>query len=299
MKLRFFVTCFLAVRIVLAQVVMTANFPSELAPGTNRMIEVKINKGAISNFSKYQIDVPANVTLSEGDSKTGNFSFENNRGKIVWVSIPVESEFTVSFKVEVSASASGSGNFVQKFYYLDNGTKKEVEGETYAVNFNAGAAPAVAQSPEPAASSAPATTPASSAPAEPTAKSPEPVKTNPEPVSKVPEPVKANPEPAKVTPPVTSSAPEPRVKAEPVAKTTVATSGAQVFRVQIGAYNTQPPKSKYASAGKATVSNEDGFYKVLIGNYTTREEALKKRDELKNQGFNGFVVAYQNGVRVK
>lgn len=295
MKLSFFVTCFLTVRIVLSQVVMTANFPSELAPGSNQTIEVKINKGAISNFSKYQIDVPANVSLSEGDSKTGNFSFENNRGKIVWVSIPVESEFTISFKVEVSTSASGSGNFVQKFYYLDNGTKKEVEGETYVVNFNAGATSVpVTQASEPVTPPV-VSTPPPSAPAEPVKTNPEPVAKT-EPVSKTPEPVKTTPEPVKTTAPVT---PEPVVKTEPVAKTNAVAIGGQVFRVQIGAYNSQPPKSKYASAGKATISNEDGFYKVLIGNYSTREEALKKRDELKSQGFNGFVVAYQNGVRVK
>ncbi len=301
MKVRFFTTFLMGFAwcVLQAQVIMTANIPAELAPGSNQTIEVKINKGAISNFSKYQIDVPANVTLSEGDSKTGNFSFENNRAKIVWVSIPVESEFTVSFKMEVGNAASGSGSFVQKFYFLDNGTKKEVEGTPYNVAFNANAVSApVANAPEPTK-----TTPSVPEPSTPaTTKAPEPVKTVPEPsapatpvIAKAPEPVKSTPEPVAPAP----ATPQPiKEKPEPVAKTTVAVSG-QVFKVQIGAYNSSPPKSKYAAAGKALVSNEDGLYKVLIGNFSTREEALQKRNALKASGIDGFVVAYQNGQRVK
>lgn len=306
MKLPFFIAGFLmCFNAGWGQVTLTAGIPSELAPGSTSTVEVKINKGAIANFSKYQIDVPANITLSEVESKTGNFSFENNRAKIVWVSIPVESEFKIAFKMEVGAAASGTGSFVQKFYFLDNGTKKEVEGDSYTVTFNTNAAATapVAVS-EPAKTNPPASTnPVNTNPvtttttepkaevkteavvaAEPTVK---PVVTETKTVSE-PAPT------AKETPqPVTKAEPKP----EPVAKTS-STSG-QVFKVQIGAYNTTPPKSKYAAAGKAIISNEDGYYKVLVGNFSTKEEAIKKRDDLKAKGLNGFVVTYLNGVRVK
>lgn len=300
MKVRFF-TIFLmgmVLRVLQAQVIMTANIPAELAPGSNQTIEVKINKGTISNFSKYQIDVPANVTLSESDSKTGNFSFENSRAKIVWVSIPVEAEFTVSFKMEVGNSASGNGNFVQKFYFLDNGTKKEVEGTVYNVAFNANAVSApIANTSEPIKTVPAVPEPVKTVPEPNTPVTPVIAKA-PEPVAIQPEPVKSTPEPAAPTPVKPNSMPAP-AKPDPVVQTTPTPASGQVFKVQIGAYNSSPPKSKYAAAGKALVSNEDGLYKVLIGNFSTREEALQKRDALKASGINGFVVAYQNGQRVK
>ncbi len=58
------------------QVTIQTNLPASIAPNSNLNIEVKINKGSIANFSKYQMDVPAGVNVSEGNSKTGNFSFE-------------------------------------------------------------------------------------------------------------------------------------------------------------------------------------------------------------------------------
>lgn len=299
MKLAFFIACFLSLNSFFAQVSMTANIPTELAPGSNRTVEVKINKGAISNFSKYQIDVPANVTLSEIDSKTGNFSFENNRAKIVWVSIPVESEFMVSFKMEVTAAATGTGSFVQKFYFLDNGTKKEVEGESYTITFNANASATapVATATEPVKTAAPESTPTTTPVTEvkPEVKS-EPVVAA-EPTTK---PVISETKPVS-EPPAVKEKPEPvaKVKAEPKVAPSAPSTNGQVFKVQIGAYNAMPSKSKYAAAGKASVSNEDGFYKVLVGSFSSKEEAMKKRDDLKAKGLSGFVVSYMNGVRVK
>src|SRR4051812_11543689 len=102
------------------QVTLTTNMPSSLSSGSNTDIEVKINKGSIANFAKYQMDVPAGVTISEVDSKSGNFTFENNRAKIVWVSVPSEAEFTLKFKVAVSSSAPAEGAVIQKFYFLEN-----------------------------------------------------------------------------------------------------------------------------------------------------------------------------------
>jgi cell division septation protein DedD len=302
MKLAFFIACFLSLNGFFAQVTMTANIPTELAPGSNRTVEVKINKGAISNFSKYQIDVPANVTLSEVDSKTGNFSFENNRAKIVWVSIPTESEFIVSFKMEITAAATGTGSFVQKFYFLDNGTKKEIEGEGYTITFNANASTTapVATTTEPVKTNTPESTPPPTAPI--TEVKPE-VKSVPEPVvaaEPTTKPVVTETKPVS-EPPAVKEKPEPvaKVKAEPKAAPSAPAASGQVFKVQIGAYNAMPPKSKYAAAGKASVSNEDGFYKVLVGSFSSKEEAMKKRDDLKAKGLNGFVVSYMNGVRVK
>ena len=55
-----------------------------------------IIKGSVTNFAKYTLDAPEGVTISEIDSKGGDFTFENNKLKIVWVSVPADPEFTLA-----------------------------------------------------------------------------------------------------------------------------------------------------------------------------------------------------------
>ena len=278
MKLKFFaLSLALGINLLNGQVTLTTNLPSSLASGSTTDMEVKINKGSITNFAKYQMDVPVGVTIAESDSKSGNFTFENNRAKIVWVSVPGDAEFTLKFKVTVTASAPAEGAVIQKFYFLENGAKKEVEAE--AINL------ALGGSANPKNISGSTTTKT------------EPVKTTP--VATTPtktEPAKT--EPVKTTPVATTPAKTEPVKTEPVA-TTPAVAGL-IYRVQLAASPTDPGKSKYAALGnKVEISKEDGSYKVLYGSYNTKEEGLKGFEEAAAKGFKGFLVKYQNGVRVK
>lgn len=259
MKLKLFALSMAFGISMFSQVTITTNMPKSLSSGSNTDVEVKVNKGSITNFAKYQMDVPVGVTVTEIDSKSGNFTFENNRAKIVWVSVPSDAEFTLKFKVSVSASAPPEGAVIQKFYFLENGAKKEIEAEAMNVRFSGSSTPK---------NLAGSTTTKS-----------EPVKT---------EPVKTEP-----------------VKTEPVntnvanTNTSASTPGL-VYRVQLASSPTDPGKSKYASLGnKVEISKEDGNFKVLYGKYDTKEEGLKGFEEASAKGFKGFLVKYQNGVRVK
>lgn len=293
-----------------------------IVPNSDITIEVRINKGNVSNFAKYQIDVPPGVYISEGDNKTGSFSFENNRAKIIWVSIPPDPEFTITMKLN-PGTATGMGTINQKFYYLENGTRKEVEAVPINVDFSGGGSPVTANTestkePEPAKAdpvvetSAPPTSEATpttglaaasntiaetisdAAPSEtPTAHDASKAKeSSEETIRKLKEQFDAvNSPPAENKAPARPSAPASAASENP------ATS--MVYKVQIGAYGEKPGLSKYSSVKGVNILKEDNFYKVLVGNFKNRDEAVKKKDELLAKGFKGFIVTYQNGVRVK
>ena len=167
-----------------SQITITANLPSSVSTGSTIDADVKINKGAVGNFAKYQMDVPVGYVVSGVDVKGGNFTFENQRAKIVWVSVPGDAEFTVKFKVQVGSDAANPGTFAQKFYYLENNEKKEVEAAPIIVT--TGGAGAVA-----------ATTPAETKPVEttPVASNPPPAETKPDETT----PVATNPPAAQTT----------------------------------------------------------------------------------------------------
>lgn len=301
-----------------AQVTVQTNIPASLAPNTDLLVEIKINKGNITNFSKYQIDVPSGLTITEADSRTGNFSFEGNRAKIVWVSIPGQPEFVISFKVN-TGYASGPGTFTHKFYYLGDGGKKEVEFDPINVTFDASGAKSLTSFGFPATpaenTSQPSMTVTTSeagneTPVTSTNNStsttnnsttnnttPEPVKTE----TKSAEPVKTTPSENTSTAKITeNSNPKSTEKtSSSTTNNTGSTTGIE-YRVQLGAYGATPDKSLFKGiSDKVSVVKEGGFYKAQIGKFSSKEDAVTKLNSVKSAGLNGFVVAYKDGERVK
>lgn len=313
-----------------SQVSIVNNLTGNIASNTELNLEIKISKGSISNFSKFQIDVPAGVTVTEGDSKTGNFTFENNRAKIVWVSIPTEPEFIISMKMNTGA-VSGSHQLFQKFYYLDNGVKKEVEVEPITVNFTTDGSKSLASLGGQSNNSVTSTTPANNSSAStPTVAA---TQTNSTPtVSSTPTetPTTSNNNTVVVTAPVTnassttsspsntqnntntaSSNPSSSNTSNqnvPVANTTSKSSNATEtktstsdgfnYRIQLGAFSISPEKSRFKTAGNIDILNEGGMYKAMLGNFSNKDEAFKKLANLKTLGYDGIVISYQNGQRV-
>lgn len=265
-----------------SQITISAALPSNINAGSSIDAEVKINKGTVGNFAKYQMDVPTGYIVSAIDVKGGNYTFENQRAKIVWVSVPSETEFTLKLKIQANSDAA-NGTFSQKFYYLENNEKKEVEGNSTLVTVGGGSDVAATTPVETVASS----TPTETKPVETTNTTPvETVKSTP--VETV----------ASSTPVETVKATPVETKTTPVAKTASTETAGMIFKVQLGAYSTQPNKSKFAGISNVSIDQINGFYKVTCGSFKSKEDAIKYRDELQAKGFNGFIVKYQNGQRL-
>jgi cell division septation protein DedD len=275
-----------------SQITINGNFPSSMSSGSSVDADVKIVKGTVGNFAKYQMDVPVGISVSAVEVKGGNFTFENQRAKIVWVAVPSDPEFVIKFKIMVGSDAPGSVTFAQKFYYLDNNEKKEVEAPPVVISIGGGSAVA--------ATTPAATTPTETKPVETVASTPvetvasTPVETKPvETVASTP--VESKPVETVASTPVESKP----VATSPVKNTTASTSEAgMTFKVQIGAFISQPSKSKYAGLSNVSIDMINGMYKVTVGKFNSKDDAVKYREELKSKGFSGFIAKYKDGVRV-
>lgn len=271
--------------VAFSQITINANFPSSMNSASTIDADVKINKGTVGNFAKYQLDVPTGYVISVVDAKGGNFTFENQRAKIVWVSVPSDAEFVVKLKVQANSDATSPATFNQKFYYLENNEKKEVEATPAVITIGGGGAVAVT------------TTPVETKPVE--TKPTEPVTTTPvetKPITPTPTETK----PVETEPVATSTPSETKpVETTPVKTSNTSSSSAgMTFKVQLGAYSTQPSKSKFSGIGSVNIDLINGMYKVTTGNFKTLDEAVKYRDDLKSKGYNGFIAKYKDGVRI-
>jgi hypothetical protein len=271
------------------EVKVAHNLPASAIPGQTIDAEFTVTKGNIGAFAKFQCDLPAGYTAVNGDSKSGNFTFENNRVKIVWVSLPGEATFAFNFKITIPSSASGAASIGGQFYYLENNVKKEFD--VPAQNISLGESGSVTSS-----------TPTETKPAETTSTPTEttaatPTETKPAETTSIPVETTSTPVETKTTPVETKTTPV-ETKTTP-AETRSASRSGVTYHIQIAALSAEPG-GQYKKFGKTKVVQENGMYKVLVGNYPTVEEARKHKPEMTSKGAEGcFVVGYENGVRVK
>lgn len=280
------------------EVKVTHNLPASASPGQTIDAEFTVVKGNIGAFAKFQSDLPAGFTAANSDSKSGNFTFENNRVKIVWVSLPGDATFTFSFKITIPSSASGSMSLGGQFYYLENNVKKEFDIPVHSISLGgAGAVTTITPVETTTTPTETKTTPVETTttptetntiPVETTTTTPTETKTTPVETTTTPTETKTTPVETKTTPVETKTA-----------KTTTPNRSGVTYHIQVAAVSTEPG-SKFNKYGKTKVVQEGGMYKVLVGNYSSLEEARKHKSEIAGKGAEGcFVVAYENGVRVK
>jgi hypothetical protein len=153
--------------------------PAVAKPGSSFTVEVTVKKGAVGGFAKLQEELPVGLTASAGEGKGGTFTFVDQKVKFVWVSLPADAEFKISYKVTVAPDAAGSKTFGGTFSYLENNESRKfnITAGSVMVSNDPNAALAAAApeptpaptpeasptpAPEPTAAETPATTPSSS-----------------------------------------------------------------------------------------------------------------------------------------
>jgi cell division septation protein DedD len=281
----------------LAQNSLDVNIPEKISAYSVHTLVISISKGDISSFSKYQIDVPENIIMKEGNGEGGHFSFEGRRAKYVWVECPKANTFTLSM-ILLAGDVKGKGNFEHVFYYIDGDAKKNISDAPMEVDFTEGTMNDTYRKAlenkitKPSDVKAPVTVTAQLG-----------TEASISQTKKLPE------APDKKSIPVTLSGTtsasggdnnQPSYTQPNSSNTTpVSLSENREYRIQIGSFASKPQLSKYANLGKLSLIEENGSFKLMVGSYYNKDEALKKMEELKAKGHQGFIVSFINGVKVK
>ena len=100
--------------------------PATAAPGSSFIVQISINRGSINGFMKFSQALPPGYTAVELDSKSGDFRYENNETKIIWLKAPAEVTYTATFKIKVPKDAKGSLPLGGKIIYVTNKNERKV-----------------------------------------------------------------------------------------------------------------------------------------------------------------------------
>lgn len=250
--------------------------PALLGSGSY-LVKMLIKNPTGSKYAKVEEIIPRGYLFESVDPHDGIESFSSSTVKFIWMKLPGESEFEISYKlVPKRDEPQGAMNIKGQLTYSAGNVNKIVnikELELDLESLSVADKRKLLQTGE--VSAAVATTAAVVPPREEPAKDPDP---EPQPV---------------LTP------------GETVANTRVLSPQAGIYyRVQIAANKSAyDARTLFRDAGvdqEIFVEQDQGYYKYTVGSFTAYTQAVAYRDRLEtNPEVKGaFVVAYQDGKRI-
>ncbi len=115
------------------KVTQTTNPPS-LSAGQKYVVDLKIEKGSVDGFALLKQTLPSSgFTAKILEKKGASFSCKEGQIKFLWMSLPSDATFIVSYEVTPPVGQSGTTDANGKFHYVDAGSQKQainiVKGE--------------------------------------------------------------------------------------------------------------------------------------------------------------------------
>jgi hypothetical protein len=92
--------------------------PDTMKPGEKTLVEVTIYKSQIQGFGKMEILFPEGFVASPSETKGASFTFSERKARFVWMTLPTEESFTVSYYLEAHPSFDGRYEVKGTFSYI-------------------------------------------------------------------------------------------------------------------------------------------------------------------------------------
>ncbi len=125
---------------LLADLSITQNVPTSMAPGTEVRVTVTVEKGTLSGFAKLQLDLPPGLTATAIETKGASFTFADQKAKFIWMALPSTPTFKVSYTLSAEASLSGNQAIQGRFSYIEDNERKTYDLPTSTVDMGRGGA---------------------------------------------------------------------------------------------------------------------------------------------------------------
>jgi hypothetical protein len=103
--------------------------PNRVQAGEEFTVSVTISKGSLTDYSRFSQDLPLGLTATNVSSPNGDFSFDNQRIRVIWLKMPETDQVTISYKIMVDPRLKGSFVLGGVFAYV-------VEDERKFLNFD-------------------------------------------------------------------------------------------------------------------------------------------------------------------
>ncbi len=107
-----------------SDVSMRMEVPPQVIAGTEFEVRITLKKGDVESFSRFQMDIPAGLTVTGSASANADFSFSEKRVRLIWLRLPDPQEITFSFNVKVDERLKGIFTLDGQFSYIDDNERQ-------------------------------------------------------------------------------------------------------------------------------------------------------------------------------
>jgi len=115
---------FLAFSLNGQDVEISMDHPDRVNAGEDFTVTVTIKKGSLTDYSRFSQDLPPGLTATNLSSPNADFSFDEQRVRIIWLKLPETPEVSVSYSISVDARLKGSFRLGGVFAYVINNDRK-------------------------------------------------------------------------------------------------------------------------------------------------------------------------------
>lgn len=260
------------------------------------IVEVVINKGNASGFAKLIETIPAGCTATLNEAQGASFTFADGKAKFVWVSMPTQPEYKISYKLAITGPATGQA-IDGVFSYIENDETKKFVIASMPINASSSSEPVVNNTTTNTTDNTTNNTAANN-----TASTTTPENKTPDPVNTTTTTSNATENTASNTTNNTAANNGNETKA--LSATTIpAPQTAVNYKVQIAALqravSADALATRYGINEQISTEMVDGLTKYTVGTHNEYKSARDAREVIKNKGVTGpFVTAYNSGKRI-
>lgn len=253
-----------------------------VAPGGTIVVSVTVHKGSTAGFAKLQEIIPDGFTAAAGDVQTASPTFVDNKMKMVWLSLPADSVFIVTYKLTAGAGSSGTQSITGTFSFVNSGaaSKYPINATTFSVS---GAGAVAVQQQSGSQQQTAGSQQQSGSQQQQTAGSQQQSTSQQQQTA--------------------GSQQQSTSQQQQTSQIPNATPNGVAYYVQIMALHNPLGNFRSYFAGRnvnerITPKMEEGFTKYIVGNHKVYKDAHDHRNNVRNQGISdAFVVAYNGGRR--
>lgn len=121
------------------------SFPIEVKPGSEFTVTLIVHKGNQSGFARLQQFLPKGFTAEAVETKKAQFINDEESAKFIWIALPAEEVFTVSYKVKVDDNIIGKQVVNGLFYYIQDEKTQKLSLDPIEINVSTSASASSAE----------------------------------------------------------------------------------------------------------------------------------------------------------